>query len=100
MGTLITTTIMITLLLTSSLLVLTATEAHPQYGHPQYGDIIYYSPSKRPAVPPAPIPSGPAIPTHHYAVHPPADSAVDVGRKKMKAAEDYQAVVEAFALAG
>merc|ERR1711990_92110 len=31
MGTLIKTSIMITLLLTSSLLVLTATEAHPQY---------------------------------------------------------------------
>ena len=94
------------MLQTSSLLVLTATEAHPQYGHPQYGDIIYYSPSNR-SPPPAPISGGPAIlpevnaiTTNHYAVHPPADSAVDVGSKNMKAAEEYQVFVEALALAG
>ena len=75
------------MLQTSSLLVLTATEAHPQYG-----DIVYY-PSLNPAVPHAPLPS-----THLYGVSPPADSAVVADRKKMKAAEIYQAHVEALAL--
>merc|ERR1711953_150620 len=43
MGTVITTTIMITLLLISSLIVLTATEAHPQY---QYSREIRDSPGQ------------------------------------------------------
>merc|ERR1712241_739921 len=110
MGTLIKTSIMITLLLTLSLLVLTATEAHPWYG--PYGGA---------AVPPAPISSGPAVLPHVYGAaspqygqyggasvyYPPSNpallqpsataplySAVDVGRKKMKAAEEYKTLVD------
>ena len=67
------------MLQTSSLLVLTATEARPQYG--QYGGASVYYPPSNPAVL---QPSATA----------PLYSAVDVGRKKMKAAEEYIPLVD------
>merc|ERR1711874_879605 len=111
MGTLITTSIMITLLLTSSLLLLTATEAQ-QFDQSLY--LVVYgvaSPpavtnTARPVVPPAYHQAYPGLPL--YGAPPPADSAVGAERKKRKAAnqkipryhQEYQDLAQITATAG
>merc|ERR1712193_190581 len=94
MGTLITTSIMITLLLTSSLFVLTATEAQQLYWGFPGGNTANADPVFHTASPPAAdhAPHQDQYGGHpqygfypHYGAFAPADSAVVAERKKRQA---------------